>query len=64
MLNNLKNYVNTFFVNKRSLHQRPAKPGINQGIITMILIMTLVIVLAILLAAAEGPNYYQITGGI
>jgi hypothetical protein len=64
MLNNLKNYVNTIFVNKRSLHQRPAKLGIKQGIITMILIMTLVIVVTILLAAAEGPKYYQITGGV
>jgi hypothetical protein len=64
MLNNLKNYVNTIFVNKRSLHQRPAKPGINPGIITMILIMALVLVVTILLAAAEGPHYYQITGGI
>ena len=64
MKNNLKNYVNTIFENKRSLHQRPVKPALNPGLKTMILIMALVIVVTILLAAAEGPKYYQIIGGV
>jgi hypothetical protein len=64
MKNNLKNYVNTIFENKRSLHQRPVKPALNPRLITMILIMAMILVVAILLAAAEGPHYYQITSGI